>query len=200
MGFLEARSRLIKQTRESLGLWARVLDLLQVAGRAGVLLPFTGLEVAVRTLLLLARQARGRAVGPCFLPLGVHEEVQRLGSPAGLAGGAGPGGLAEGVQVQLAAEPLEQLRDALVGRAALVEPGREGAQDQHVLAAADAAGDHGAVGDVGPAVDVEVQQHRASSSGPGSIVSPPPFHLPKIPQNPKPETQAKNPKPRQGKG
>ena len=36
-----------------------------------------------------------------------------------------------------------------------------GAQDQHVLAAADSAGDHGAVGDVGPAVDVEVQQHRA---------------------------------------
>ena len=137
-----------------------VLDFLHVAGRAGVLLPFAGLEAAVRALLLLARQARGRAVGPCLLPLRVREEVQRLGSPAGFAGGAGPGGLAEGVQVQLAAEPLEQLRDAL-GRAALVEPGREGAQDQHVLAAADAAGDHGAVGDVGPAVDVEVQQHRA---------------------------------------
>ena len=85
------------------------------------------------------------------------------------------------VQVQLAAEPLEQLRDAL-GRAALIEPGREGAQDQHVLAAADSAGDHGAVGDVGP------------------IVRPPPFHLPKITQHPKPETQAKNPKPRQGTG
>ena len=108
-----------------LGSWEGVLDLLQVAGRAGVLLPFAGLEVAVRALLLLARQARGRAVGPGRgpLPLRVREEVQRFGSPAGLAGGAGPGGLAEGVQVQLAAEPLEQLRDAL-GRAALARPGR----------------------------------------------------------------------------
>ena len=90
-----------------------VLDLLQIAGRAGVLLPFAGLEVAVRALLFLARQTRGRAVGPGPLPLRVREEVQQLGSPAGFAEGAGPGGLAEGVQVQLAAEPLEQLRDAL---------------------------------------------------------------------------------------
>ena len=115
-----------------LGLREGVLDFLQFAGRAGVLLPFAGLEVAVRALLLLACQARGRAVGPGSLPLRIREEAQRLGSLAGLA---------LGQMVSRKASKFSSPRSW------------EGAQDHHVLAAADSAGDHGAVGDVGPVVD-----------------------------------------------
>ena len=132
---------------------AAALDALQRGG-LGVEAPLPRpLPVLV---LSLAGQAGGFKVGPDLFPLRVREEVQTFELQAPLAPGLGPARLAEGVPVDVLAPELPQEVGALRG-AALEEPGREGADDEHVVPAADAAGHHGAVGRVGLGVHVQIQ-------------------------------------------
>ena len=108
-------------------------------------------------VLSLAGQAGGFEVGPDLFPLRVREEVQTLELQAPLAPGLGPARLAEGVPVDVLASELPQQELGALRGAALEEPGREGADDEHVVPAADAAGHHGAVGRVGLGVHVQIQ-------------------------------------------
>ena len=134
-----------------------LLDLLSPALGAPQLA--SGLEIALRLLALrITGHAGGRSIGSDALPLVIGEATRLLAFAALLAGRRGPSGLKVRDQVDLASELAEQQAGAL-GDAALEEPQREGPQNQDVLSAADAAGDHRAEGRVHPLAHVQVQQH-----------------------------------------
>ena len=130
-----------------------------------------GLEVALRLLALrIAGHAGGRSIGSDALPLVMGEAIRLLALMALLAGRRGPPGLKVRDEVDVAPELAEQQAGAL-GNAALEEPQREGPQNQNVLSAADAAGDHRAEGRVHPLADVQVQQHGFPGHAVGRVAA-----------------------------
>ena len=159
-----ALALLVRVLLRQLGSREGLLALGRLAAAALDALPRSGLGVQAPLqrplavlVLALAGQAGGFQVGPDLLPLRVREEVQALELQAPLAPGLGPVRLAQGLPVDVLASQLPQQEFGALGGAALEQPGREAAHDQHVMPAADTADHHGAVGCVDPGVHVQIQ-------------------------------------------